>query len=65
GYGWQFPKEGYDCLGVGGANSDKSILEQAGSFFSQLGVEPDSDNTQCCYNHSYWPYFGDGMAKYL
>ena len=42
GYGWQFPKEGYDCLGVGGANSDKSILEQAGSFFSQLGVEPDN-----------------------
>lgn len=42
GYGWQFPKAEYDCLGVGGSNSDKSILQQADDFFAQLGIEPEN-----------------------
>lgn len=42
GYGWQFPKEGYDCVGVGGAHKESNILQQADTFFGQLGIEPES-----------------------
>ena len=40
GYGWQFPKKGYDCVGIVEMNSDKNILQHAGLFFSQLDIEP-------------------------
>jgi len=42
GYGWQFPKKGYDCVGIGGENYDRSILQHAYAFFNQIGVEPDN-----------------------
>lgn len=42
GYGWQFPKIGYDCVGVGGAHKESNILQQADTFFGQLGIEPES-----------------------
>lgn len=42
GYGWQFPKKGYDCVGIGGKNYDRSILQHACAFFNQIGVEPDN-----------------------
>lgn len=40
GYGWQFPKMGYDCVGIGGEKSDRNILQHAGLFFKQLDIEP-------------------------
>lgn len=42
GYGWQFPKEGYDCVGVGGAHNKRNILQQADHFFRQQGIEPEN-----------------------
>jgi len=40
GYGWYFPKNDHDVLGIGGENSEKQIPAQAEAFFCEATSKP-------------------------